>query len=270
MTNLMHVSQAGLDLIKSFEGYLDRMPDGSCRAYLCPADVWTIGWGCTEGVTEGLVWTRQQAEEGLRRELIKHENAIKKLVTVDLNQNEFDALVSFTYNVGAGGAKNPKTGEITPGLSTSTLLRCLNAGDRAGAARAFALWNKGGGKVLPGLVKRRAREALLFETPVEAPQKPEMPQKVEASPSPVVVAAGRSRTVWAQLIALGGLVLTWMETATNSLAQIAIDAVAQVSKLEPVTKLSPNAKHIGSAVVVVGIALAVFARIDAARKGKTG
>ena len=190
----MHISQAGLDLIKSFEGYLDRLPDGSCRAYLCPAKVWTIGWGCTEGVSEGLTWTKDQAEQGLRTELIKHENNVKRLVTVELNQNEFDALTSFTYNVGAGA------------LQKSTVLRCLNKNDRAGAARGFALWNKGGGKVLPGLVIRRQREATLFLSPVGPPLAPEMPQKVEPSPGPVVTAL-KGRTVLSQLIALFGLLV---------------------------------------------------------------
>ncbi len=252
MTNLMHVSQAGLDLIKSFEGYLDRMPDGSCRAYLCPADVWTIGWGCTEGVSEGLVWTRQQAEEGLRRELIKHENAVKKLVTVDLNQNEFDALVSFTYNVGAGA------------LSQSTLLRCLNAGDRAGAARAFNLWNRGGGKVLPGLVKRRAREALLFETPVDPPQKPEMPQKVEASPGPVSEASRKSMTIFGSLVALFGSCVQYLESAV----QVGLDSIAELTKLEPLKAIGPNAKVIGMGLTVAAVMLVIGRRVDAARKGK--
>lgn len=264
MTNLMHVSQAGLDLIKSFEGYLDPMPDGSCRAYLCPANVWTIGWGCTEGVQEGLVWTKKQAEEGLRRELIKHENAVKKRVTVDLNQNEFDALVSFTYNVGEGGAKDPKTGKVTPGLSTSTLLICLNADDRAGAARAFHLWNKGGGKVLPGLVKRRARESLLFETPVEPPQKPEMPQKVEASPGPVSEAGRKSMTIFGGLVALFGSCVQYLEGAV----QVGLDSLAELTKLEPLKAVSPNAKMIGMGLTVAAVMLVIGRRIDAAKKGK--
>lgn len=162
----MRISDEGLRLIKSFEGYHTRQPDGSCVAYLCPAGVATIGWGCTEGVTLGMRWTEAEATEGLRREIAKHEAAVNRLVTVDINQNERDALISFSYNCGIGA------------LSTSTILRRLNRGDRAGAAAAFALWNKGGGRVLKGLVARRSREAALFLKPVAAPDAPFMPQKV--------------------------------------------------------------------------------------------
>lgn len=171
----MQISEAGLDLIRSFEGYHDKLPDGRCRAYLdrlAKPPVWTIGYGCTEGVTEGLIWTREEAEAALRREIARHESQVKRLVTVELNQNEFDALVSFTYNVGAGA------------LASSTLLKKLNAGDRKGAAREFRRWNKAGGVVYRGLVDRRAREATLFLTPADPPAGPSMPQRVEPSPPP--------------------------------------------------------------------------------------
>lgn len=177
----MHISDEGLRLIKSFEGYYTKQPDGSCVAYLCPAKVATIGWGCTEGVKLGMRWTEAEATEGLRREISKHEAAVNRLVTVDINQHERDALISFSYNCGVGA------------LQSSTVLKRLNKGDRAGAAAAFAAWNKGGGKVLPGLVARRAREAALFMKPTSAPDAPYMPQRVEASKEPIsskVVATG--------------------------------------------------------------------------------
>jgi len=173
----MRISDEGLRLIKSFEGYHTRQPDGSCVAYLCPAGVATIGWGCTEGVTLGMRWTEAEATEGLRREIAKHEAAVNRLVTVDINQNERDALISFSYNCGIGA------------LSTSTILRRLNRGDRAGAAAAFALWNKGGGRVLKGLVARRSREAALFLKPVAAPDAPFMPQKVGKQVEPPSITA---------------------------------------------------------------------------------
>lgn len=254
MTNLMHISQSGLDLIKSFEGYLDRLPDGSCRAYLCPAGVWTLGWGCTAGVTEGMTWTKDQAEQNLRKELIQHENHVKRLVTVDLNQHEFDAMVSFTYNVG---------GEA---LETSTLLRCLNKSDRAGASRAFHLWNKGGGKVLPGLVSRRAREATLFLSPTEAPTKPEMPQRVEASLGPVSDASQRSMTVFGGLIALFGSCVQYLESAVA----VGMDSIAEMTKLAPLKALGPNTKLIGMSLTVAAVALVIGRRLQAAKNGKVG
>jgi len=176
----MNISAEGLRLIKSFEGYHTRQKDGSCAAYLCPAGVATIGWGCTEGVKLGMVWSEAEAEAALRREIAKFETAVMKSVAVEINQNEFDAMVSLAYNIGAAA------------FARSTVLRRLNKGDRAGAAKGFHLWNKGGGRVLAGLVSRRMREAALFLKPVEAPQEPAMPQAVtEAKPvTPTQVAIG--------------------------------------------------------------------------------
>lgn len=169
----MKLSEEGLRLIKSFEGYHTRLKDGSCAAYLCPAGVATIGYGCTVGVKLGMVWTEQQAEDALAKEVSRFEDAVNRLVTVPINQNEFDALVSFAYNCGEGA------------LAKSSILRRLNKGDRKGAAQAFHLWNKGGGRVLAGLVSRRAREAALFLKPVDKPEEPFMPQTVSASAEPV-------------------------------------------------------------------------------------
>lgn len=163
----MKLSAKGLALIQSFEGYHTAQADGSCVAYLCPAGVATIGWGCTEGVKLGMRWTREEADAALMRELAQFEAAVSRLVTVEINQNEFDALVSFAYNCGSGA------------LGKSSLLKKLNAGDRAGAAAAFALWNKGGGKVLRGLVRRRAAESALFREPASPLAAPEMPQRVD-------------------------------------------------------------------------------------------
>lgn len=250
----MHISQKGLDLIKSFEGYHDALPDGTCRAYLCPAKVLTIGWGCTEGVTEGLTWTKDQAEKGLRTELIKHENHVKRLVTTEINQNEFDALTSFCYNVGAGA------------LAKSTVLRCLNKDDRAGAARGFALWNKGGGKVLPGLVIRRQREAVLFLSPVGPPLTPEMPQKVEPSPGPVTSASQTSMTIFGAIIAAGGSCVQYLDEAVK----VGLDSVAEVTKLEPIKALGPNTKMIGLGLTVAAVALVIGRRLQAAKNGKVG
>jgi lysozyme len=168
----MNISRDGLKLIKSFEGYHTRLKNGDCVAYQCPAKVWTIGWGCTEGIKPGLVWTEQQAEDALLKEIAKFETGVDKLVTVDINQNEFDACVSLAYNIGLGG------------FGRSTVLRCINKGNKTGAARAFDMWTKGGGRVLPGLVSRRKREAALFLKPVEKPDEPYMPQAVEPEAPP--------------------------------------------------------------------------------------
>lgn len=194
----MKLSDEGLRLIKSFEGYLREQPDGSCTAYLCPAGVATLGWGCTTGIKLGMRWTREQAEAGLSKELARFENAVTRLVTVPINQNEFDALVSFAFNCGEAALKG------------STILRRLNKGDRAGAAKAFHLWNKATVKgkkvVLAGLVSRRAREASLFLKPIEAPDGPFMPHEVVPAETPV---AEGTKTVAkaASLVGLGGVTL---------------------------------------------------------------
>jgi len=163
----MKLSENGLRLIKSFEGYHTRTSDGGCQAYRCPAGVWTCGWGCTEGVTANTRWTEAEATERLSREIAKFEKAVDQLVTVPLNQNQFDALVSFAYNCGIGA------------LGESTLLKRLNVGDVQGAALQFPRWNRGGGRVLQGLVNRRAREQALFMKPMQAPEVPAMPQSVD-------------------------------------------------------------------------------------------
>lgn len=140
----MNTSQKGLDLIKSFEGL-------RLSAYKCPAGVWTIGYGTTAGVKPGQSITKERAEELLRDDVKRFEDQVLRLVKVPLTQGQFDALVSFTYNLGAAN------------LGNSTLLRLLNAGDYKGAAAQFDRWTKAGGKELPGLVKRRAAERALFE-----------------------------------------------------------------------------------------------------------
>lgn len=146
----MKLSDAGLAFIVSFEGLHTKLPDGRFAAYRCPAGVWTIYAGCTEGVKQGDVCTEDEGREMFRRELAKHEAAVRRLVTVDLTQQQFDALVSFSYNCGAAA------------LGKSSLLKHLNKGDYARAASHFADWKRAGGKVLNGLVRRRAAEAALF------------------------------------------------------------------------------------------------------------
>lgn len=141
---LLRTSQNGVDLIKHFEG---------CRlkAYKCSAGVWTIGYGHTgPDVSPSLAITEQQAEQLLEQDLEVFERAVSKLISVPLSQYEFDALVSFAFNVGARA------------LDTSTLRRLLNAGDHAGAADQFLRWDKVDGKPLEGLTRRRMAERAMF------------------------------------------------------------------------------------------------------------
>lgn len=139
-------SDSGKNIIKEFEGL-------RLKPYKCPAGYWTIGWGhrISDGEYEDGI-TVEQAEQLLNNDLYRFERHVNKSVEVKLNQNQFDALVSFSFNVGTGA------------FSKSTLLKKLNNGDYDGAANEFPRWNKGGGKVLKGLVRRRQMEKKLFES----------------------------------------------------------------------------------------------------------
>lgn len=139
----MRTSQRGLSLIKSFEGL-------RLQAYQDSVGVWTIGYGTTRGVKAGMKISKDQAERMLLNDVQRFEPEVQRLVTAPLSQNQWDALMSFTYNLGSAN------------LESSTLRRLLNAGDYQGAADQFPRWNKAGGQVLAGLTRRRADERELF------------------------------------------------------------------------------------------------------------
>ena len=139
----MKTSNVGIELIKKYEGCV-------LKAYKCPSGVWTIGYGHTNGVKSGMQITKAQALDYLKQDLSVFEKAVTNYVKVPLNQNQFDALVSFSFNCGSGA------------LKTSTLVKKLNSCDYNGAANEFLKWNKSNGKVLNGLAKRREEEKELF------------------------------------------------------------------------------------------------------------
>lgn len=148
----MKPSQKCINLVKQFEGF-------SATPYLCPAGVWTIGYGHTEGVTEeSAPITEPEACDLLAGDLEKYSAAVNRLVKVPLKQHQFDALVSFAYNVGT----DEDADTIAEGLGDSTLLAKLNQGFYEAAAREFLKWTKSKGRILGGLVKRRAAEQALF------------------------------------------------------------------------------------------------------------
>lgn len=123
------------------------------KAYLCPAGIWTIGWGSTGShVYKGLVITQEQADELFIKDTERFVNAVNNKVKTPITQYQFDALVSFVYNIGIGA------------FGRSTLLKKLNRSDYKGAIKEFLKWNKGGGKVLEGLTRRRKSESYYFET----------------------------------------------------------------------------------------------------------
>ena len=147
----MKVNDETIKHLKASEGLrLKAYPDPGTGG-----DPWTIGYGHTAlagppVVKRGMTVTAEQAEAILRADVEKFAVGVSKLIKVALNENQFGALVSFAFNVGLGN------------FAKSTLLKKLNAGDYAGAADQFPKWTKAAGKVLPGLVKRRAAERALF------------------------------------------------------------------------------------------------------------
>lgn len=153
------VSPAGVALIKRFEGCARLRLDGLVAAYPDPgtgAEPWTIGWGATgrdhiHGGRIGpqTVWTQAQCDDRLAQDLLRYAaDVARALGNAPTTQAQFDALVSFHYNTGA--------------IARATLTRKHIAGDHAGAAREFARWNRAGGRVLKGLIGRRAAEAQLY------------------------------------------------------------------------------------------------------------
>lgn len=139
----MKTSPRGLALIRQFEGL-------RLLAYKDAVGVPTIGYGTTRGVKMGMTITKAQAEEMLRQDVERFEPEVQRLVKVPLTQSQWDALLSFTYNLGSAN------------LESSTLLKLLNKGDYQAAADQFPRWNKAKGRVLNGLTARRAAERALF------------------------------------------------------------------------------------------------------------
>ena len=184
MKDALTLSPAGLKLVQSFEGCEKAvMGPRRFKAYLDPVGILTIGWGHTNATGRKFaadsVWTQAECDAALREDMAKFESGVRSLVKVEIEQCQFDALVSFAYNCGIGN------------LKSSTLLRKVNRRDFSGAAREFGKWNKAGGRVLKGLTRRRAAEATLFQgagcIEVKAREEEPMPQAVDAPTSPGLV-----------------------------------------------------------------------------------
>lgn len=155
----MTINQAGLDLIKEFEGF-------RAEAYRDPVGVWTIGYGTTAAANVGIApkagmkISKADAEMYLARAIDKFSAQIDPKITAPINENERAAFLSLAYNIGPGA------------FAKSSALRKFNEGDKTGAANAILLWNKAGGKVLAGLTRRRESERALFLRPVQPSQEP--------------------------------------------------------------------------------------------------
>ena len=152
--NPTRIGPNGLALIRKWEGLaLKAYPDPGSH----DGNPWTIGYGCTgSNIKKGLVWTEQQCEAELAGRLCAYEAAVRDGVgTKPTTQNQFDAMVALCFNIGIAAFK------------ASTVLRKHNAADYMAAAAAFGMWDKNAGRVMRGLVNRRAAEAALYRTPSE-------------------------------------------------------------------------------------------------------
>lgn len=277
----MDISQRGIDFIVSFEGKHKLLPDGRYQAYLdtlAKPNVWTIWAGLTKGVHSGMCLTEDQCEAMFRKELAIYEDAVERLVTVPLNQNQFDALVSFVYNCGPNA------------LKTSTLLKRLNAGKYAEVPAQLARWNKAGGKVWPGLTRRRAAEGSLFMEPVEieTPRKiavsgpdggerhlPEtaMPQRVEESKPPVSDVVTSSWTIRGALAAIGGTLVQIYEWSLSGASEAGVEAVKLKTALGPwealFAAMKANMALLAAGFVLIGCGVVIARRIHGHREGRT-
>lgn len=140
----MKINEAGLNLIKQFEGL-------RLAAYQCSAGVWTIGFGHTgKDVKPDTVWTKEEAENSLKSDVAWAEECVSDAVEIELNENQFSACVSLCFNIGCHA------------FSKSTLVALLNNGNIEAAAQQFSRWDRAGGKQLAGLARRRKAEAGLF------------------------------------------------------------------------------------------------------------
>ena len=146
---MRHINERGIEMVKIFEGI-------STKPYLCPANVWTVGYGATRSSTGGPIdldmepISETEAEALLLRDLESSEGWVSRLIKTALTENQFSALTSFTFNVGAGA------------LQRSTLRMKLNRGEGRGAADEFPKWKFANKRILAGLVRRRAAERALF------------------------------------------------------------------------------------------------------------
>jgi lysozyme len=242
----LRTTKAGLDLIRGFENC-------HLKAYLCPAGVWTIGWGHTSEagppkVVPGMTITRQEADKIFAADVDRFENDVARLLKREARPHQFDAMVSLAYNIGI------------PKFQNSTVLARFNRGDFAGSAAAFGMWTKAKGRELNGLKRRRKAEAAMFrgETSVALANalnfNEPMPQRVDAPTPPKTMAKSKTgnAAIAVGLASIGSGVTAVKEA--SSVAQEAKDAAMQAASLLGVVDLSTAIIVSLSLLVVAGAA----------------
>lgn len=216
----MKTSQAGIAIIRTHEGL-------RLTAYQCSAGVWTIGYGSTSGVKPGMTITQAQATGLLISDLGIAERAVHSSVTVTLSQEQFDALSSLAFNIGASA------------FAKSTLVKLLNAGKYHDAAAQFDRWVYAGKKKLPGLMKRRAAEKAMF---LDGTSRPEM--------KPLA----KSRTVVGSSVAGAATVASEVVTEVKD-------------HVEPLVPYADSLRLLFLIIALAGIGLAIWARVSDRKRG---
>ncbi len=239
-----HTSDDGLHLIKKFEGLHKVSEDGAVSAYRCSAGRWTIGWGHTKGVRSGHKATVGDCEAYLRQDVGESENAVRQLVKVPLTQNQFDACVSFVFNLGSGN------------FASSTALKKINALDMDAVPEQLLRWNKArvDGVLTPlaGLTRRRSAEAALFSMDAVLADDggPTMVQKPEsAAIKPLKKSKTMAGAATAGVGTMGSLVT---EAAGN---------------LQALISYADSLKFIFIVLSVLGIGLVTYARMTDHKNG---
>tara|TARA_R100001510_G_C7597280_1_gene164981 strand:- start:126 stop:857 length:732 start_codon:yes stop_codon:yes gene_type:complete len=236
------VSEAGVSLVKKFEGLHKQTSEGDVRAYRCPAGRWTLGWGHCKGVKSGMRATVEECEKFLQEDLNEAGAMVNRFVHVPLSQQQFDALASFVFNIG-GGAN----------FQTSTLLKKLNKGQYDDVPEQIMRWNKArvDGVLTPlkGLTRRRTAEAALFS--MDAPLADEggdlMVQKPEQTATKPLK---KSKTLAGAGVAGGAGVM----------AEVA-------SQLQPLIGYSESIKYVFLAASLAGVVLVTYARLKDNKEG---
>ena len=239
----MQMSEGGLNaLTKPFEG---------CKltAYRCPAGILTIGYGHTSAagapeVKEGMTITQEDANRILAADMVKFENDVKSLVKVELTQHQFDVLVDFCYNAGKGN------------LASSTLLKCVNAGQFEKVPTELQKWTRGGGKVLPGLVRRRNAESEWWTTGGKPIEEQEHRATPDAPPVKTMADSKQGNTALAtSALGVAGAAKTLTSNAQDYVgqAQSANDLFTQIQSL-----LSNTTFDMFAIIVLCGVAIWYF------------
>lgn len=264
----MDTSKEGIRLIYEFEGKHKAIGGGKYTSYRCPAGVWTIYCGLTKGVHQGMVVSEAEGERMFLKELSIYEDAIERLVTVPLSQSQFDALVSFVYNVGIGA------------FSRSTLLSQLNKGHYDSIPGQLNRWVKAtvnGKKVtLKGLVRRRHKEGELwsrddgadYEMPSENPA---MPQDVHPDTGNRMDVVKKSRTFWSAVVVILGVIWDWVQSLFSAAGHGIEHAQEKLTVWKTLYSIVPVDMQTIIWVVIIGGALGVIvARMNAEVEQKVG